>query len=205
MKLLLLVLIFLIGFPFLLLAEDLTITTYYPSPYGSYNELTSNRLSINITDAASNDGVIRFNPVDIASDGNEGEIYYDSSEHKFKYMNNTAGWKPLSGSGNVQSGWGYVCNVAGCPVVSISGIDYPSRTVNFTTSFSTPPKVVAIQTGCKSSTAPSSPADCNALICSGNQLANAPMITDVTTTGFTFINYVYAAGQYVGFYWIASE
>jgi hypothetical protein len=30
--------------------ESITITTYYPSPYGSYNELQSNKLAVGDTD-----------------------------------------------------------------------------------------------------------------------------------------------------------
>ncbi len=99
-KVLVVIVFFIVFFASVAYSEDLTITTYYPSPHGSYNELSANRLSINTDSVASNNGVIRFNPVDIASDGNEGELYYDSSEHKFKYMNNTSGWKYL-GSTNI--------------------------------------------------------------------------------------------------------
>ncbi len=34
------------------LAEDITITTYYPSPYGSYNELATNKLAVDVTNVA---------------------------------------------------------------------------------------------------------------------------------------------------------
>jgi len=87
----------------------------------------------------------------------------------------------------------------------MSGVDYPARTINFTTAFSTPPKVVATQIGCQTVSGATSPSDFSASNCNGNQLANSPMITNVTTTGFTFINFVYSPGQYVGFYWMASE
>jgi hypothetical protein len=41
-------------FPVILLAEEtLTITTYYPSPYGSYNELTANRMKIGANSTAT--------------------------------------------------------------------------------------------------------------------------------------------------------
>jgi len=108
MKKIYLILFLLVFFSGLAFSEDLTITTYYPSPHGSYNELSANRLSINTDSVASNNGVIRFNPVDIASDGNEGELYYDSSEHRFKYRDNTTGWKNIIGGGpDYDSGWVY--------------------------------------------------------------------------------------------------
>ena len=33
-------------------AEDITITTYYPSPYGSYNELATNKLAVDVNGVA---------------------------------------------------------------------------------------------------------------------------------------------------------
>jgi hypothetical protein len=36
-------------FSSIVFAEDITITTYYPSPYGSYNDLTANQMKIGST------------------------------------------------------------------------------------------------------------------------------------------------------------
>ncbi|MDD5725518.1 MAG: hypothetical protein PHX28_05180, partial [Candidatus Omnitrophica bacterium] len=33
-------------FPVMLLAEEITITSYYPSPYGVYNELRAKKMAI---------------------------------------------------------------------------------------------------------------------------------------------------------------
>ncbi|MFA5403156.1 MAG: hypothetical protein WCY42_06195, partial [Candidatus Omnitrophota bacterium] len=47
LKLFLLSLSFILAAPFLSFAEDtLTITTYYPSPYGVYREMRSQRMAI---------------------------------------------------------------------------------------------------------------------------------------------------------------
>lgn len=42
-----------IALPVWLFAEDLTITTYYPSPYGSYNELSARKMKIGATYSGS--------------------------------------------------------------------------------------------------------------------------------------------------------
>lgn len=85
--------------------EQITITTYYPSPYGVYQALEARRLAVGTVDAthpmpdvnnATTDGVAIFrgqgpgNPT-WASDG---ALYYNSSSHQFRYYNGTA-WVPL--------------------------------------------------------------------------------------------------------------
>jgi hypothetical protein len=69
--------------------ENITITTYYPSPYGSYNELSTNRLVIGKTDAPKDDGVVKFQPLSSApaNSSSEGALYYNSSRHAFQYHN----------------------------------------------------------------------------------------------------------------------
>lgn len=61
-------------------AETVTITTYYPAPYGVYN-------------------VLRLFPNDSFTPGaacaNNGEMYYDSSDNQFYYC--STNWKPLGG------------------------------------------------------------------------------------------------------------
>jgi hypothetical protein len=86
------------------LAEDVTITTYYPSPYGAYNELGSNKLSLGKNAAGSfaapaNEGSIRFNkPLSGNPSGSTGELAYFGSVDGFKYHNGSA-WVSLSGGG----------------------------------------------------------------------------------------------------------
>ena len=54
-------------------AEDVTITTYYPSPYGSYNELSSNK--------------IRLVPQTQPATALRGDMYYDIDEDELNYWN----------------------------------------------------------------------------------------------------------------------
>ncbi|MFA6357645.1 MAG: tail fiber domain-containing protein [Candidatus Omnitrophota bacterium] len=49
-KLLLLVLAFILITPLLIFAEEITLTTYYPSPYGSYNALQVDKLGVGDND-----------------------------------------------------------------------------------------------------------------------------------------------------------
>jgi microcystin-dependent protein len=51
--------------------DKITITTYYPSPYGVYN-------------------VLRLYPTTQPASGQEGDIYYDSGGHVLKYHNGSA-------------------------------------------------------------------------------------------------------------------
>jgi hypothetical protein len=76
-------------------AEDsLVITTYYPSPYGSYNEIRANRMVIgSFTTVSPSDGAVTFNPTTNPT-GAEGTLYYDSTAHGFKYRDNS-GWKGI--------------------------------------------------------------------------------------------------------------
>ena len=52
-----------------LFAEEITITTYYPSPYGSYNDLTANQMKIGSTYSGSG---IAFEPNGLLVEGNVG-------------------------------------------------------------------------------------------------------------------------------------
>ena len=88
-------------------AEDITITTYYPAPFGVYNEMRTNKLVIGDPDSASTpspntDGVTRFrglssNPVG-SDDTEPGALYYNTSDSEFKYYDGT-GWQALGGGG----------------------------------------------------------------------------------------------------------
>jgi hypothetical protein len=64
------------------LAEDLTITTYYPSPYGSYNELSTNFFNLGPTSAATCDKA--------------GKMYYDTEDDMpYVCSGDPLDWKPL--------------------------------------------------------------------------------------------------------------
>ncbi len=54
----------------LVFAEDITITTYYPSPYGSYNILQSKVLGV-----GDNNGDASYTSADAPSGGNDGEVW----------------------------------------------------------------------------------------------------------------------------------
>src|SRR4030042_183688 len=63
-------------------SEDITITTYYPSPYGSYNELEV-RKRIRIKGDADGDGAITYNDsrhiVDIVAGTTRHDIYNEAT------------------------------------------------------------------------------------------------------------------------------
>lgn len=69
-------------------AEELTITTYYPSPYGAYNELSANSLLVNPQPESS-----------IPASANEGTVVYNLTEHALQYWNGTE-WMQMMSSAN---------------------------------------------------------------------------------------------------------
>jgi len=62
--------------------EDLTLTTYYPAPYGVYKELT-----LYPHDA----------PTTCTSSAHEGKLYYDKSDDTVFVCKGTVGWKEVAG------------------------------------------------------------------------------------------------------------
>jgi hypothetical protein len=101
--------------------EQLTITTYYPSPYGSYNELHTSQMAIGLnyqktTPPANSlivegdvgigttgpqadlevNNTLRMTPTDVPNHAVVGALYYDNSEAIYKYNDGT-GWKPFGG------------------------------------------------------------------------------------------------------------
>ena len=77
--------------------EEITITTYYPSPYGSYEELEADRFMIGAGTLPADDGVVNFQMLgaDPGASGNEGSIYYNSTDNEFKYHDGID-WQPLA-------------------------------------------------------------------------------------------------------------
>jgi hypothetical protein len=71
--------------------ESVTITTYYPSPYGSYNQLEVYRS-------------VRYKPfnnmteINNLTDPQAGELVYNGSDNKFYYYDGSA-WVPQAGGG----------------------------------------------------------------------------------------------------------
>ena len=89
------------------LPENITFTTYYPAPFGVYNEMRVNKLVIGdpdptLTPSPNTDGVTRFKGIGsdpAGSDDTEpGTLYYNSSDNEFKYYDGT-GWQALGGGG----------------------------------------------------------------------------------------------------------
>jgi hypothetical protein len=79
-------------------AEDITITTYYPSPYGSYNEL---QLYPHSSPATTCDAT------------HKGTMYYDSDDSQIKVCDGSA-YNNLGGAGGTTH---TICfNGAGCDV-----------------------------------------------------------------------------------------
>lgn len=76
--------------------ETLTVTTYYPSPYGSYKQLEVSRS-------------VTYDPVDkdTLTNPKEGELVYNSSDDAFYYYNGSDWVK--------QGGGNYVLLTVNCP------------------------------------------------------------------------------------------
>jgi len=109
--------------------ESITITTYYPSPYGSYNELSTNKLAVGDTnnngqldagDQPSNNGDIRLKPhtsAPPAESGVVGEVAYASDG--YLYVNNGASiWVKQGGVGG--------CYMTFCAGDTVGGCTPPS-------------------------------------------------------------------------------
>ena len=92
--------------------ESLTITTYYPSPYGVYRNLEVKKgLAVGGSGFATvsslkegqlflNNSVLLNPHTNTPTSGNEGEvIYVAGNEHMFKFHNETS-WVNLTGSGS---------------------------------------------------------------------------------------------------------
>jgi len=114
--------------------ETLTISTYYPSPYGSYNELQVGNLKIgnNNTNTTLN-GVVNFWPQARPATGNNGDLYFNNSG-KFEYY--YSGWNDFGGAvynladvdvytaAGSGLGWTILANISGSGVLlggSVSG------------------------------------------------------------------------------------
>jgi len=58
--------------------EKIELTTYYPAPYGKYDELQANKLAVGSGVATSEDGVISLKNLATPPTEIEGSLYYDS-------------------------------------------------------------------------------------------------------------------------------
>jgi hypothetical protein len=100
--------IFFVSFVF---AEDLTITTYYPSPYGSYNQLSTNYLEYGTA--------LTSPPVLGASCTKEGQTAYNSTIKKV-YLCDGSKWNVLSGGTDIFA------------IISSGPVDKSNPTTTFT-------------------------------------------------------------------------
>jgi len=84
--------------------EQITITTYYPSPNGSYDTLDANNLQADrigigngniITAATHGNGVVDFIGLAAAPAGNAGSMYYSTAANAFRYHDGV-GWQPFT-------------------------------------------------------------------------------------------------------------
>lgn len=90
--------------------ETITLTTYYPAPYGVYFQLAAKRLSVGLLTAAdqpNHDGSIRFqpqtgDPTTAWTSGQPGELAYSQDNDKFYHYNSSNKWvSDSSASGTV--------------------------------------------------------------------------------------------------------
>lgn len=106
-------------------AGKMELTTYYPSPYGEYENITSHRLTLGIapgTAVATPAGILTFvGQAGVPSESTvpknstilSGSIFYDSGTGQFKYKNDKNEWECLSkpklgnGSNSVSPGVAY--------------------------------------------------------------------------------------------------
>ncbi len=86
--------------------EKITITTYYPSPHGVYNEMKTRKLIVGDIDEDSPErGVIRFESLNSPpEEGEKGDLCFDSGANKFKYYDGFE-WKAMMGGIEGQCGW----------------------------------------------------------------------------------------------------
>ena len=57
--------------------ESIELTTYYPAPYGDYDELSANEIKLNPHNSPS------------SAAGNEGNLYYDATENQLQISDGT--------------------------------------------------------------------------------------------------------------------
>ena len=94
---LVLVVVFCLMFSVSVFAEDQTmdLTTYYPAPYGDYDELYTNYLDFNNTDYTESGTPNTPTAV-------EGRIWYNSTDQVYKFSGDGSTWKKLGSGGGVE-------------------------------------------------------------------------------------------------------
>lgn len=105
--------------------RKVTLTTYYPAPYGEYKQVKTNNIVVGDTSAtaAASDQTIKLEGISTKPDneaddpGVEGTLYYDGDNHKLLYSNGTE-WVGAGGGGKLK----IVKNYTGLPN-NINSID----------------------------------------------------------------------------------
>jgi len=104
-------------FPLLSFAqEQVTITTYYPSPFGSYQDLETLRLVVGDDAMPTVDGVLNFETRN--SDpgwSDEGAMYYNDNTHNFRYFDGTA-WQDIVSTPCILMTYTTGSVITSCPV-----------------------------------------------------------------------------------------
>ena len=109
--------------------ENITITTYYPSPDGSYNNLDANFLQADRVAVGNGnnpaglpDGVLNILPLAAAPAGNTGSLYFDSNANVLNYFNGNI-WFPIQPATLVAyAGGNQPCIPVGTHVVGVMTI-----------------------------------------------------------------------------------
>jgi len=87
-------------------SENVTLTTYYPAPYGEYKEVSAFKLRLGGAPAPQNDGNVTFLPqtgnpdtkTGAFANGETGEVAYSSTKNAFYYYDGSK-WAGLGGGG----------------------------------------------------------------------------------------------------------
>jgi len=84
--------------------ESMELTTYYPAPYGTYDEAKASKLAVgSAATMPTVDGIASFAQIDdnaALPGGTKGSIYFSKKDSEFKYHDGamSSPWKPLGGS-----------------------------------------------------------------------------------------------------------
>jgi len=110
--------------------EEITLTTYYPAPYGDYDSLsigdgysgqaadknlvvegdvgignTTPGTALDVTGALT----LRSTSAPATAPANQGRIYYDSTSNDIMFSSNTGAYRSIGGGGGIDKIWRYYC------------------------------------------------------------------------------------------------
>ena len=112
-------------------AGKMELTTYYPSPFGEYSVLATNKLTVGTVAPAGGTNIPGFitmvgqvgNPTASTSPTDAslpaGSFFYDTTDTgQFKYKDNNGAWQRM---GNVTRSWHALTSTSACPLTPASG------------------------------------------------------------------------------------